>query len=78
MGDLFATNVGLDFALLNNRLSLSLDYYYKYTKDMLMSVPLPSPYPNITRNDGEMSNQGFEITLSSVNIRRKDFNCRPT
>mgnify|MGYP002298995912 CR=1 FL=1 len=68
------TNVGLDFALLNNRLSLSLDYYYKYTKDMLMSVPLPSPYPNITRNDGEMSNQGFEITLSSVNIARKDFN----
>ena len=37
------TNVGLDFALLNNRLSLSLDYYYKYTEDMLMSVPLPSP-----------------------------------
>ena len=28
------TNVGLDFALLNNRLNLSLDYYYKYTKDM--------------------------------------------
>ena len=47
---------------------------HKYTKDMLMSVPLPSPYPNITRNDGEMSNQGFEITLSSVNIARKDFN----
>ena len=73
------TNVGLDFALLNNRLSLSLDYYYKYTKDMLMSVPLPSPYPNITRNDGEMSNQGFEITLSSVNIARKGFRTgRPT
>ena len=68
------TNVGLDFALLNNRLSLSLDYYYKYTEDMLMSVPLPSPYPNITRNDGEMSNQGFEITLSSVNIAKKENN----
>ena len=68
------TNIGVDFALLNNRLSLSLDYYYKYTKDMLMSVPLPSPYPNIMRNDGEMSNQGFEITLSSVNIAKKDFN----
>lgn len=72
------TNVGLDFALLNNRLNLSLDYYYKYTKDMLMDVPLPSPYPSIYRNDGEMSNQGFEITLSSVNIARKDFTGRPT
>ena len=68
------TNVGLDFALLNNRLNLSLDYYYKYTTDMLMDVPLPSPYPSIYRNDGEMSNQGFEISLSSVNIARKDFN----
>ena len=68
------TNIGVDFALLNNRLSLSLDYYYKYTKDMLMSVPLPSPYPNIMRNDGEMSNQGFEISLSSVNIAKKNFN----
>ena len=66
------TNVGIDFAVLKNRLSLSLDYYYKYTKDMLMSVPLPSPYPAIMRNEGEMSNKGFEITLSSVNIAEKN------
>lgn len=68
------TNVGLDFALLNNRLNISLDYYYKYTKDMLMSVPMPSPYPNITRNEGEMSNTGFEVVISSVNIAKRNFN----
>lgn len=67
------TNVGVDFALLNNRLNLSVDYYYKYTRDMLMSVPLPSPYPAIMRNEGEMSNKGVEITLSSVNIAHKEF-----
>lgn len=68
------TNVGVDFALLNNRLNFSIDYYYKYTRDMLMTVSLPSPYPDITRNEGEMSNQGLEFVLSSVNISRRNFN----
>lgn len=66
------TNVGLDFALLNNRLNISLDYYYKYTKDMLMTVIFDSQ-PDFSRNDGEMSNKGFEVILSSVNISKKDF-----
>ncbi len=67
------TNVGIDFSVLNSRLSFTLDLYYKYTKDMLMSVPMPSPYPNIIRNEGEMSNMGIEFQISSVNIARKDF-----
>lgn len=65
------TNIGIDFAVLDNKLSFTLDGYYKYTRDMLMSVPLPSPYPNIYRNEGEMSNWGLELALSSVNIERK-------
>ena len=65
------TNVGIDFAILDNRLTFTLDGYYKYTKDLLMSVPLPSPYPRIYRNEGEMSNWGLEFALSSVNLDRK-------
>ena len=65
------TNVGIDFAILDNRLTFTLDGYYKYTKDLLMSVPLPSPYPSIYRNEGEMSNWGLEFALSSVNLDRK-------
>lgn len=65
------TNVGIDFAVLDNKLTFTLDGYYKYTRDLLMSVPLPSPYPNIYRNEGEMSNWGLEFALSSVNIDRK-------
>jgi hypothetical protein len=38
-----------------------------------MNVPLPSPYPDITRNEGEMSNWGLEFAVSSVNIDKKDF-----
>lgn len=65
------TNIGIDFAILDNRLTFTLDGYYKYTKDLLMSVPLPSPYPSIYRNEGEMSNWGLEFALSSVNLDRK-------
>ena len=35
-----------------------------------MSVPLPSPYPNIYRNEGEMSNWGLELAVNSVNIEK--------
>lgn len=66
-------NVGIDFSILNSRLTFTLDGYYKYTTDLLMSVPLPSPYPNIYRNEGEMSNWGLELAVSSVNFDRKNF-----
>ncbi len=68
------TNVGIDFSVLNSRLTFTLDAYYKYTKNLLMNVPLPSPYPNLTRNEGEMSNKGIELAISSVNIDRNDWN----
>lgn len=66
-------NIGIDWALLNYRLNLTVDAYYKYTRDMLMSVPMPDPYPSIMRNEGEMSNWGLEFAISSKNIDRKDF-----
>ena len=67
------TNVGIDWSMFNHRLEVTLDAYYKYTKDMLMWVPLPSPYPSIMRNEGEMSNWGLELAISSRNIVHKDF-----
>lgn len=67
------TNVGIDFSVLQGRLSFTLDGYYKYTRNMLMSVPLPDPNPDIFRNEGEMSNWGLEFSLSSVNFDRRNF-----
>lgn len=64
------TNVGIDWSMFGGRLSVTLDGYYKYTKNLLMSVPLPAPNPSIYRNEGEMSNWGLELALSSVNIDR--------
>ena len=67
------TNVGIDWSMFNSRLIVTLDGYYKYTRDLLLNVPLPSPYPNIYRNEGEMSNWGLELAISSVNFEKKDF-----
>lgn len=67
------TNVGIDWSMFNGRLSVTLDGYYKYTKNLLMNVPLPAPNPSIYRNEGEMSNWGLELALSSVNIDRNDW-----
>ncbi len=68
------TNVGIDLSVLNNRLQFSVDGYYKYTKDMLMWVPMPDPNPSMLRNEGEMSNWGLEFVISSRNIVRPNFN----
>jgi TonB-linked SusC/RagA family outer membrane protein len=65
------SSVGVDFTVLRRRLTLAIDWYYKYTTDMLMYVDLPvgSSYASqIVRNEGEMSNSGFEFSISSRNI----------
>ena len=66
------TNIGLDLTVLKNRLTLSMDYYYKQTKNMLMYVSLPpesgAPASNIVRNEGEMTNKGFEMMINSRNF----------
>lgn len=64
------TNVGLDLALFNNRVSLAVDAYLKKTTDLLMDVPLPatSPIAKIYRNEGEMTNKGLEFSLNTQNF----------
>lgn len=68
-------DIGVDFGFFNNRLSGSIDGYYKYTYDLLYNVPLPleSGYRTALVNVGAMKNRGFELTLNSVNIDTKDF-----
>lgn len=70
------TNFGIDLTVLKNRLSFALDFYSKYTTDMLMYVTLPtggSTASTITRNEGEMSNRGVEFSVNSKNILKKNF-----
>lgn len=61
------TNVGLDAGFLDNRLSLTVNYYIKKTKDMLLRVPVPSytGYPNAPyTNAGSVENKGVEVSVN--------------
>src|SRR5690606_8018480 len=68
-------NIGLDAALLNNRLTTSLNYYYKYTKDGLLTEVLPGTtgFSSFTNNAVEISNKGFELSISSLNVNSDVF-----
>ena len=68
-------NFGIDFAVLDKRLSGSIDLYHKKTHDMIMAQRLPNftGFSSITTNLGEVTNTGFEITLNTRNIETKDF-----
>lgn len=64
------TNIGFDISMFNYRLTLAADYYYKRTTNMLMYVSLPSGQAasSIIRNEGEMTNKGFEFSINSHNL----------
>ncbi|WP_407428640.1 SusC/RagA family TonB-linked outer membrane protein [Arcticibacter sp.] len=65
------TNVGLDFTAFKNRVTVNLDYYFKRTTDMLMNVSLPAGAAaanTIARNEGEMTNKGFEVMVNTQNL----------
>nr|WP_084407040.1 TonB-dependent receptor [Pedobacter panaciterrae] len=68
-------NIGLETSFLKKRLSLSLDFYNKYTTDLLLQVPVPAKtgFSSVFQNLGEMSNKGFEVQVNTVNIQTKDF-----
>ncbi|MBO9562431.1 MAG: SusC/RagA family TonB-linked outer membrane protein [Niastella sp.] len=64
------TNLGVDFASLNNVISGSVEYYYRHAKDLIGYSPLdPTTGMAIFRgNTGDMKGQGVDITLNTQNI----------
>jgi TonB-linked SusC/RagA family outer membrane protein len=68
-------NVGFDLGLLNNHLNLSVDLYSKQTSDLLLQLPVPdiTGYSTYYSNVGKISNKGYEVSISSNNIKTKDF-----
>lgn len=70
-------NAGIDFAIFNNRIYGSIDYFNKVTTDALFEQTLAQPAPSgrIWVNlDGEVVNKGVEISLTGNIIRKKDWN----
>ncbi len=68
-------NAGVEFELFNNRLSGSVEYFYRKTSDMLFWFTLPPSmgYTGYYANVGDMANQGVELDLSGTIINTKDF-----
>ncbi len=74
-------NVGIDAAVLDGRIEVVADLYYKKTKNLLLQLPLPAylgssgngAASNPWGNVGNLRNQGVEITVNTTNFERKDF-----
>lgn len=77
-------NLGFDLSVLNNRIDIVFDWYYKKTNDLLMELDLPaflgsgggSNYgtaANPWGNVGSLRNTGIEFTINSININKKNF-----
>lgn len=67
-------NLGLEGSLWDGRVTFELDYYNKYTYDLLLSTPIPGKtgFSSTYSNVGAMSNKGLEFQISSQNICAKD------
>ena len=68
-------NLAVDFAVLKNRLEMSLEAYYSKTTDLLLSVKLPTAtgFDSRYTNIGATENKGVEFSINSRNIVRKNF-----
>ena len=74
-------NIGIDFAVLGDRIWGSIDLYRKKTVDMLWEYDVPVPpnlYPRTMANVGEMRNQGIEVAINAIPVRTKDFEWKTT
>jgi len=70
-------NVGLDFGFFNNRFSGSVDAYYRETKDLLATVPVPAGAnlsDLLTTNVGQTVSRGIEVGLDGILVQKEDFN----
>lgn len=70
-----STNIGLDFSVLSGRISGTIEYYIAKTSDLLMNktIPVITGYGQVLSNVGKTQNKGFELSLSTVNLKTKDF-----
>ena len=68
-------NVGIDFSILNRRVSGAIDAYTSQTNDLLFPQQLPTVtgYLTTLTNIGQTANKGVDITINTINMTTKDF-----
>jgi TonB-linked SusC/RagA family outer membrane protein len=68
--------IGTDIVMLDNRLTFTLNYYNKQVTDLLVPNITNAPssgFPTASKNVGTLSNKGFEILVTAVPVKTKDF-----
>ncbi len=71
-----ATNLGLDYGFLNNRITGSVDFYYKLTSKLLNTIPIPAGtnFANtLLENVGNITNKGVEFSIAATPVKTKNF-----
>ena len=68
-------NLGLDLGFLDERIGLTIDWYRKTTRDLLLnaSTAPSSGFTSAMKNIGKVRNQGIEFTLNTTNIKNRNF-----
>ncbi|MFD1768784.1 SusC/RagA family TonB-linked outer membrane protein [Sphingobacterium suaedae] len=71
-------NVGLDFSVLNGRVSGNVDVYDRKINNILLDrlLPAPSGWESITDNIGKLQNSGIEVGLNTLNVTAGEFSWR--
>ena len=69
------TNIGIDFGVLNNRISGTIDYYYRKSTDLLgeRATDPTNAFRTALINYGSLYNRGIEISLNTVNLKSRNF-----
>ncbi|KAF0241659.1 MAG: TonB-linked outer membrane protein SusC/RagA, partial [Chitinophagaceae bacterium] len=68
--------IGTDIVMLDNRLQFTFNYYNKQVSDLLVPNITNAPssgFPTASKNVGTLSNKGFEVLITAVPIKTKDF-----
>jgi TonB-linked SusC/RagA family outer membrane protein len=71
----YGSNLGIDFTILNNRISGSIEYYNTRTRDLLLfrSIPTITGFNKVWDNLGKLKNTGIELSLRTQNYVGNDF-----
>jgi TonB-linked SusC/RagA family outer membrane protein len=73
-------DLGIDLGLFHDRISITADYYNRHSSDLLLSVNLPTTtgFGSALQNIGKVENKGYEFSLTSKNINRRNFSWTTT
>jgi TonB-linked SusC/RagA family outer membrane protein len=73
-------NLGIDYLLFNGRIFGSVDVYKSSTSDLLLkaNIPTVTGFTNTYENIGSTANHGVDITLTTVNIKARNFSWSTT